>query len=254
MNFAKKILLGAFLICPSIASAFTISAEITGDLIDTSIHLSHPAIEAGPGGPYIDVGDAFSFSFDFDASAAPVSQTLYPSGQVNSVWNGSKGTLNVGGVTTSVNMSLHTDFFRTAGTPNSYNFSSYILMEKTVQSGPQAGGFDVIAPFFFERSTLTGDPLSFSPLSVVNGPNGLPPLASPVFPMEVSESFVNVYCTVCMPSDYVSFDFGLGNLSLVETGRSTPQSPAPVPLPASVLLLVAGLTGLGTLGARRKTA
>jgi len=252
VKFVKFIFLGASLICPSLSSAVTISAQITADIVDTSWDLSNPTIVAGSAGPAFRVGDKITYSFDLDSRAAPLSQTIYDTGWVSTVWSGSNGTFSVGGVTTDVEVSFHANFAPIENPTDIYSYTSYtyVLAEKPGLPGSVP---DLIVPFFFNQSS-TNAPLAYNMLSTLNNPRNLPLLEAPVFPLEVSEQFANVYCTVCMPSDQVSFSVGIENAMFTETGRSvSPEQLAPVPVPAPLVMLLTGLIGLGALARRQKT-
>lgn|GEM_PF-6499846 len=252
MNILKSIVLGASLICPTFSSAVTISAQITADIVSTSWDLSQPAIAAGKGGPAFAVGDKITYSFDLDTDAAPIRQNIFSTGQVNTVWSGSNGSFSIGGVTTNVDVSFHAAFNPIANPTSVYSHTldAHILAEIP---GAPGGVPDLIVPFFFPQTSFAGAPLAFNMLTTLNNPRGLPFLAAPTFPLEVSEQFANVFCLVCTPADQVTFDLGLSNAILTETGRTNlPLQPAPVPTPAPFLLLLAGLTGLGALSWRRK--
>ena len=253
MNFLKSIVLGASLICPTFASAVTVSAEISADIVSTSWDLSNPVISAGTGGPAFGVGDKITYSFDFDTTAAPIEQGLYHTGQVRRIWAGSNGTITIGSVTTTVDTSFVTNFFPVAGSPNTFRLEQHLLVGKPAASGSAAQVPDLAVPFFLENQQFKGTPFAFHPSSSFTDPV----LSAPLFPLEVSEQFANVFCIVCTPSDQVTFDLGLSNLSYTETGRTTPPVlpplPTPVPVPAPLLLLLASLFGLSAMARRSKT-
>ena len=245
MKFIQSIVLGACLVCPTVSGAVTISATITGEIASTNWDLSNPVLEAGSGGPSFEAGDGFAFDFDFDTAAKPKSFNVLSANQARTVWDNLTGSFTLGGETHDVDVVFQADFFRTNTASNDYRLDTYVAFEKPITSGPQAGWYDAAVPFFFESVTYSGDPSDFDPLYQIDNVA----LSAPVFPLDVSEVFANVFCNVCTPDDFVSFDAELSNLSLTETNRVQA-----VPLPAPFMLLLVGLAGLGAVASRRKSA
>lgn len=71
-------------------------------------------------------------------------------------------------------------------------------------------------------------------------------------PLLISETLAGALTGVFGADDLTGAEFGLANPAL-EVGPDTPATPAPIPLPAAMPLLAAGLLGLGAVARRRRT-